>query len=547
MPPSTAPTRKAARTHTTGTARWRARPAATPPMTGCCVSRIARRTSRRHLARHVVRGQGGGHDASIVAEQHAPDHEEEPRPTPDSRPRRNQPGSGVSPMVYDVPVAHGCPMSTTPPETQPPPTPGPDSGPRVGWDDIRDLGRIRRTTSDRRVAGVAGGLARHLDIDPLIVRVAFVVLTFFGGAGLLLYIACWLLLPEDGSDWGRVALDRRSRTVALVLVGALVLVILAGHTWWGSGYPWALLIVAGIVALVATQLPRRDRRTPAADGSAPATGAVPGDTGSGADARRRPDPDVRRPAGVRRAAAPGQPSQEGPDPLLVRAGRDGRRTRRPRRRRPRRRVGRALGVPGPGAGAERCLPARRRLLGPGRRPHPDRPGGGPGHRRRRRSATSGTRTAPPSPPPQPHRCRAATRSTSASSSSTCPRCSDPQASRRPRDQRRRATSATSTSGSRTTSPSWPTPTSPGSAASTPSTATAAAIDTDADHRPLRRTRRAAPHHRRRAARRRHRRARRAHHSEGACHERRDHRDPPRAVRTACVVGAGGTRSTSDTW
>jgi phage shock protein PspC (stress-responsive transcriptional regulator) len=188
-------------------------------------------------------------------------------------------------MVYGVPEAHGCPMSTTPPEIQPPPTPGPDSGPRVGWDDIRDLGRIRRTTSDRRVAGVAGGLARHLDIDPLIVRVAFVVLTFFGGAGLLLYIACWLLVPEEGSDWGRVALDRRSRTVALVLVGALVLVILAGHTWWGSGYPWALLIVAGIVALVATQLPRRDRRTPAADGSAPATGAVPGDTGSGTDAQ----------------------------------------------------------------------------------------------------------------------------------------------------------------------------------------------------------------------------------------------------------------------
>ncbi len=181
-------------------------------------------------------------------------------------------------MVYGVPVAHGCPMSTTPPETQPPPTPGPDSGPRVGWDDIRDLGRIRRTTSDRRVAGVAGGLARHLDIDPLIVRVAFVVLTFFGGAGLLLYVACWLLLPEDGSDWGRVALDRRSRTVALVLVGVLVLVILAGHTWWGSGYPWALLIVAGIVALIATALPRRTRVTPPVEGAAPSTGAVPGDS-----------------------------------------------------------------------------------------------------------------------------------------------------------------------------------------------------------------------------------------------------------------------------
>jgi phage shock protein PspC (stress-responsive transcriptional regulator) len=146
----------------------------------------------------------------------------------------------------------------------------------VGWDDVRDLARIRRSTSDRRVAGVAGGLARHLDIDPLIVRVAFVVLTFFGGAGLLLYIACWLLVPEEGSDWARVPLDRRSRNVALVLVGALVLVILIGHTWWGSGYPWGLLIVAGIIALIATAFPRRDRgATPAESITDP--GAGPGE------------------------------------------------------------------------------------------------------------------------------------------------------------------------------------------------------------------------------------------------------------------------------
>lgn len=170
-------------------------------------------------------------------------------------------------------------MSTTPPETQPPPTPGPDSGPRVGWDEIRDLASIRRTVGDRRrVAGVAGGLARHLDIDPLIVRVAFVVLTFFGGAGLVLYIACWLLVPEEGNDWARVALDRRSRTVALVLVGALVLVILLGHTWWGSGYPWGLLIIAGIVALIATAFPRRDRgpaETITNPGAVPPEGQTP--------------------------------------------------------------------------------------------------------------------------------------------------------------------------------------------------------------------------------------------------------------------------------
>jgi phage shock protein PspC (stress-responsive transcriptional regulator) len=128
----------------------------------------------------------------------------------------------------------------------------------VGWDDIRDLARIRRSRSDRKIAGVAGGLGRHLDIDPVILRVAFVVLTFFGGVGLLLYIALWLLLPEDGQDWAKVKLDRRSRTVALVMVGVLALLLLVSNGWWGNGgFFFVCLVLVAIAAVVATQLPHR--------------------------------------------------------------------------------------------------------------------------------------------------------------------------------------------------------------------------------------------------------------------------------------------------
>ena len=114
-------------------------------------------------------------------------------------------------------------MTTTPPEA--PPGPGPQEGPRTTRDEVRDLGRLRRSTTDRRIAGVAGGLGRHLDVDPLLVRVALVVLVFFGGAGLMIYGACWLLVPEDDGSEPAFGLDERTRTVALVIVGVLGLLL----------------------------------------------------------------------------------------------------------------------------------------------------------------------------------------------------------------------------------------------------------------------------------------------------------------------------------
>jgi phage shock protein PspC (stress-responsive transcriptional regulator) len=50
------------------------------------------------------------------------------------------------------------------------------------------------------VAGVAAGLARYLGVDVMIIRLAFVVLTIFGGGGIPLYLAGLLLIPEEGSD-----------------------------------------------------------------------------------------------------------------------------------------------------------------------------------------------------------------------------------------------------------------------------------------------------------------------------------------------------------
>jgi phage shock protein C len=56
--------------------------------------------------------------------------------------------------------------------------------------------RLYRSLTDRKIAGVAGGLAEYFDTDPLILRLAFVVLSLAGGGGVLIYFILWIVTPE---------------------------------------------------------------------------------------------------------------------------------------------------------------------------------------------------------------------------------------------------------------------------------------------------------------------------------------------------------------
>ncbi|MGH9049546.1 MAG: PspC domain-containing protein, partial [Acidimicrobiia bacterium] len=57
--------------------------------------------------------------------------------------------------------------------------------------------RITRSRDDRILGGVAAGLARSLGVDPVIVRLGFVVAAVVGGIGVVAYVAAWLLVPDD--------------------------------------------------------------------------------------------------------------------------------------------------------------------------------------------------------------------------------------------------------------------------------------------------------------------------------------------------------------
>ena len=63
-----------------------------------------------------------------------------------------------------------------------------------------EAGQLRRSADDKMLAGVAGGIARYLNADVTLVRIIIAALVVFTGAGLALYAAAWLLIPEDGED-----------------------------------------------------------------------------------------------------------------------------------------------------------------------------------------------------------------------------------------------------------------------------------------------------------------------------------------------------------
>ncbi len=57
--------------------------------------------------------------------------------------------------------------------------------------------RLYRSRRERKIAGVCGGLAEYLGIDPIIPRILWVVLALGAGIGILAYLVCWLAIPQE--------------------------------------------------------------------------------------------------------------------------------------------------------------------------------------------------------------------------------------------------------------------------------------------------------------------------------------------------------------
>ncbi len=136
---------------------------------------------------------------------------------------------------------------------------------------IPEIRPLQRSRSDRMLAGVSGGLARYFEIHPAVFRVGFVVLTLLGGAGILIYAAAALVMPDEGKEdsIATAALrDRRDRPWPLIGLGLLAVAgaaLLSRATLWPEGDAWFLFLVAGALILWITRHPPADPTMDAAE------------------------------------------------------------------------------------------------------------------------------------------------------------------------------------------------------------------------------------------------------------------------------------------
>jgi phage shock protein PspC (stress-responsive transcriptional regulator) len=145
--------------------------------------------------------------------------------------------------------------------------------------------RLTRSTRSAILGGVAAGFAEYLDVDPVLIRLIFIVLCIAGGSGLILYVVCWLIMPredemaggeaaagappadrfaEEVREAGERVVDNLKRGASTpgrgrMIVGAILIFLgliflfdqFVGLHWLSFRYLWPLLIVAvGVVLLV---------------------------------------------------------------------------------------------------------------------------------------------------------------------------------------------------------------------------------------------------------------------------------------------------------
>jgi phage shock protein PspC (stress-responsive transcriptional regulator) len=125
---------------------------------------------------------------------------------------------------------------------------------------------IRRSATDAKLAGLCGGVAQHWRVDPLLVRVGWVLLALSGGVGLVLYLAGWLLIPLEGKDKAPVedlfgeSVRRwpRELWITFIVIASLAMSMIFG---WLSPFTIGPAIVIAVIWYFGFYKGRHDKRS----------------------------------------------------------------------------------------------------------------------------------------------------------------------------------------------------------------------------------------------------------------------------------------------
>jgi phage shock protein PspC (stress-responsive transcriptional regulator) len=193
---------------------------------------------RAAAGRHAVATMNENPENEDTEQTGGPERPAGAEPQGAAEPRGDRDPAGEQPQSGEQPQGGNDPAGEPPRTAEQPTTAQATAEPR----------RLYRSRSDRVISGVCGGLARYLNVDPVIVRVVAVALIFAGGAGLLLYAAAFLLVPNEGEGGGPADPPRRLFVIAgvIVLICAIGALLPFRWGWWDDG--WSLLPL-GFVAL----------------------------------------------------------------------------------------------------------------------------------------------------------------------------------------------------------------------------------------------------------------------------------------------------------
>jgi len=149
--------------------------------------------------------------------------------------------------------------------------------------------RLYRSQTNKVLAGICGGFAEYLNLDPVVVRVLWIFLMLFGGSGILLYIISWFVIPLNPTQSSPIGTQgdgaQAARIIGIILVAIGLIVLLDNldvlHFEWWMHRSWEFVIPLVLIATGVLLLTRRKKDDSPGDSSS---------AGAGGSSSEQPEP-----------------------------------------------------------------------------------------------------------------------------------------------------------------------------------------------------------------------------------------------------------------